>query len=129
MRRPSKLDARARGGESIAPGDEIFLSLCGLMATGTRTVLLSRWRSGGQSSLDLVREFAQELPHTTPADAWQRAVQVVSNSPLVIESEPRVKKLTEAGAGDGPALRASHPFFWAGYMLVDGGSPAEKEKK
>ena len=49
------------------------------MSTGTRTVLLSRWRSGGQSSLDLVREFTQELPHTTPADAWQRAVQVVSN--------------------------------------------------
>ncbi len=98
------------------------------MSTGTRTVLLSRWRSGGQSSLDLVREFTQELPHTTPADAWQRAVQVVSNSPLAVESEPRVKKLTDASA-DGPALRASHPFFWAGYMLVDGGSPAAKEKK
>jgi hypothetical protein len=130
-RRSSKAEVRARGGnggESIAPGDEIFLSLCGLMSTGTRTVLLSRWRSGGQSSLDLVREFTQELPHTTPADAWQRAVQVVSNSPLAIESEPRVKQPAGPAAA-GPAMRASHPFFWAGYMLVDGGSPAEKETK
>ncbi len=96
------------------------------MSTGTRTVLLSRWRSGGQSSLDLIREFTQELPHTTPADAWQRAVQVVSNEPLVVESEPRVKKDPAATA---VSLKASHPFFWAGYMLVDEGSPAEKEKK
>ena len=70
----------------------------------------SRWRSGGQSSLDLVREFTQELPHTTPADAWQRAVQVVSNSPLAVESEPRVKKLTDASA-DGPALPGLAPVL------------------
>lgn len=130
-RRSSKSEARGRDAlrpdAQARPGDEIFLSLCGLMATGTRTVLLSRWRSGGQSSLDLVREFTQELPHTTPADAWQRAVQVVSNSPLEIESEPRVKKMTDTGASDGPALRAAHPFFWAGCMLVDGGSPAGKK--
>ena len=88
--RSSKSDASARGslGE-LQPGDEIFFSLCGLMSTGTRTVLLSRWRSGGQASLDLVKEFTQELPHTTPSDAWQRAVQVVANSPLTIDSEPR----------------------------------------
>jgi CHAT domain-containing protein len=129
-----KADAPRRGSKSdtqpkveIRPGDEIFLSLCGMMSTGTRTILLSRWRSGGQSSLDLVREFTQELPHTTPADAWQRAVQVVSNEPLVVESEPRVKK--DAAATSTASLKASFPFFWAGYMLVDAGSPPEKEKK
>ena len=68
------------------------------MSTGTRTILLSRWRSGGQTSLDLVREFTQELPHTTPADAWQRAVQVVSNSPLNLEAEPRHQEEVQRGA-------------------------------
>ena len=53
------------------PGNEMFLSVCGLMANGARTLLLSRWRTGGQTSFDLVREFAQELPRTSPADAWQ----------------------------------------------------------
>ena len=76
------------------------------MSTGTRTVLFSRWRSGGQTSLDLVREFTQELPHTTPADAWQRAVQVVTDSPLNLDAEPRLKKET---VDDPP--KAKHPFF------------------
>jgi len=109
--------------EPLGPGSEIFLSLCGMMSTGTRTILLSRWRSGGQTSLDLAREFTQELPHTTPADAWQRAVQVVSNSTVNIESEPRIKKQTGEQA-DAAAPRATHPFFWAGYLLADCGSPA-----
>jgi hypothetical protein len=92
-----------------------------MMSTGTRTMLLSRWRTGGQSSIDLVREFAQELPHTSPADAWQRAVQLEMDSRLNPDAEPRVKK---AAAGDVP--KAEHPFFWAGYMLLDGGVPPEK---
>ena len=119
-----KVDASRRGGhvgsvDTIEPGNEIFLSLCGMMSTGTRTVLISRWRSGGQTSLDLVREFAQELPHTTPADAWQRAVLVVSNSPVNSEAEPRIKTADAA-------KQTSHPFFWAGYLLADGGSPVPK---
>ena len=124
-----KIDAARRNGrgvitENIAPGNEIFLSLCGMMATGTRTVLLSRWRSGGQTSLDLAREFTQELPHTTPADSWQRAVQVVRNSTLNIEAEPRISKKTAAElAEDGKELRAVHPFFWAGFLLADSGCP------
>ncbi|MGD0896908.1 MAG: CHAT domain-containing protein [Thermoguttaceae bacterium] len=102
-----------------ANGNEIFLAVCGLMADGARTVLLSRWRTGGQTSFDLACEFVQELPHTTPADAWQRAVQVVAGSRLNVEAEPRVKRTTV----DEPP-RANHPFFWAGYMLVDSGVEA-----
>ncbi len=102
-----------------APGSEMFLSVCGLMTSGARTILLSRWRTGGQTSYDLVREFAQELPHTTPADAWQRTVLVVSDSRLNPDAEPRLKKEV---VEDPP--KANHPFFWAGYMLIDPGSPA-----
>jgi len=122
----SRRSSRGAAAETLAPGNEIFLSLCGMMSTGTRTILLSRWRSGGQSSLDLVREFTQELPHTTPADAWQRAVQVVSNSSLNIEAEPRMKKPAGEHADSAAVQRATHPFFWAGYLLVDSGSPAPK---
>ena len=42
-----------------------------------------------------------------------------------LEAEPRVKRAT---AEEAP--KASHPFFWAGYMLVDcGTSPEKKEPK
>ena len=103
------------------PGNEIFLSVCGLMASGAKTVLLSRWRTGGQSSLDLMREFTQELPHTTAADAWQRAVLVVTKSQLNLDAEPRIKKAVV----DEPP-KAKHPFFWAGYLLVDSGTVPPK---
>ncbi len=106
------------------PGNEMFLSVCGLMASGARTLLLSRWRTGGQSSFDLVREFAQELPHTSPADAWQRAVLLDMDSRVNLEGEPRIKR----GAAD-ETPKASHPFFWAGYMLVDCTPPPKPEPK
>ena len=110
--------ALKRGGT----GEEIFQTVCGLMASGSRTILLSRWRVGGQSSIDLMREFVQELPHTSAAAAWRRSVQLAEVRVLDPAGEPRLK---HSAAADG--LKASHPFFWSGYMLVDTGAspPAE----
>ncbi|REK09937.1 MAG: hypothetical protein DWQ37_17710 [Planctomycetota bacterium] len=101
-------------------GSEVFLSVCGLMSAGVRTVLISRWRTAGQTSIELVREYAQELPFVPPANAWQRSVQVVSDATLAADREPRIKKASPGAA----RLRAGHPFFWSGYMLVDGGASA-----
>jgi hypothetical protein len=103
------------------PGTDLFVSVCGLLSTGTRTALMSRWRPGGQSAVELVREFVQELPNTSPADAWQRAVLLLLDSRLNPQAEPRVK----LPAGDAP-LKGEHPFFWAAYMLVDSGDPPAK---
>jgi hypothetical protein len=109
---------------SAPRGSELFLSLCGLMSSGARTVLISRWRTGGASSEELVRQFAQELPYTSAADAWQRGVQLLWETPLELDREPRVKR--SAGI-DGPPAR--HPFFWSGYMLIDTGwSPSKPEQ-
>jgi hypothetical protein len=113
-------NALKRAGASGA-GQEVFLSVCGLMASGARTILLSRWRTGGQTSCDLVREFAQELPHCEPSDAWQRAVFLAANTPITLEAEPRIK----ASAGE-DLPKATHPFFWAGYLLVDTGAEARR---
>jgi len=104
-------------------GGEIFLAVCGLLGSGSRTVLLSRWRTGGGTSFDLTREFVQELSRTSPADAWRRAVLLTMDAKLDLETEPRLKR----AAVDEPP-RASHPFFWAGYMLVDCGPPPAKHE-
>jgi hypothetical protein len=106
-------------------GDEMFLSLCGLMSSGVRTILISRWRTGGQTSFGLVREFAQELPHISPAEAWQRSVQVALDTQIEPSLEPRVKK---SPATTEPP-KADHPLFWAGYMLVDSGVMPEGQDK
>jgi hypothetical protein len=100
-------------------GNELFLATCGLMATGTETILISRWRPGGQISFDLVREFVQELPSVPPVDAWQRAVQVAAEKSIDNDLEPRVKPLK----GEPP--KGDFPFFWAGYALIDSGRISE----
>ncbi len=114
-------------GGSTGGGAEIFQSVCGLMASGTKTILMGRWRTGGQSSLDLVREFAQELPYTTASEAWRRSVLLCARSRLDIAGEPRIKE-----APNVEVIRGNHPFFWAGMMLVDSGDTpqtAEDEPK
>jgi hypothetical protein len=96
-----------------AGGEDVFLSLCGLMASGSRTILLSRWRPGGKTSYDLTREFVQELPYTSPTKAWQRSVFLAMQNDLVAVREPRVK------ASDFDAhIKTDHPFFWSSYLLV-----------
>ncbi len=110
---------------ALGPGMEIFLPVCGLMNNGARTILLSRWRPGGKTAFDLVREFAQEIPYTTAAAAWQRAVLLAANQTLDPEAEPRLKK----PASDEEPPKADHPFFWAGYLLVDTGVPPEATGK
>lgn len=98
-------------------GEEIFLAACGLLASGSDTVLLSRWRTGGRSCFELVHEFLVELPHSSAAAAWQRSVQLLMAGDLDGEREPRAKvALSDA------ALKTDHPFWWAGYMLIDSGN-------
>lgn len=107
----------------VAPGQELFLTSCTMMSAGVETLLLSRWRVGGQSMLELVREYAQELPYAPPADAWQRSVELFRETPIDPLTEYRVK--VERGV---PELTGAHPFFWSGYMVLDtGGAPPEAE--
>ncbi len=94
-------------------GEEIFLSVCGLMSTGSRTILITRWRPAGQTSFDLVREFVQELPRSTATESWHRSVQLARATEIDPDRESRVK------ISKTDTLKADHPFFWAGYLLVD----------
>lgn len=112
-------ESSLKGQSAGVAGNDVFLPLCGLMSAGVRTILLSRWRTGGQTSFDLVREFAQELPHSPAAEAWQRSVLLSWDATLNPEAEPRLK----AKPREEPPL-ARHPFFWAGYVLADTGAPA-----
>jgi hypothetical protein len=117
--------SRRAPARSIAPGVEMFRALCAVMAGGTRTILISRWSTGGQLNLDLVREFVQELPHVSATEAWQRSVLLGRESTLDPGLEPRLKRADKLE--DAPT--ADHPFFWSGYMLVDTGyDPAETEE-
>ncbi len=111
------------------PGEDIFLAATDLLAAGARTALLSRWRVGGNVSVDLVEAFlrdrgddAAERPSSdlpSPATSWRRAVDLVIAEPPDLARERRVKPSPKA-----PITDARHPFFWAGYALVDCGPGA-----
>lgn len=103
-------------------GDEVFLAVTGMMATGSKSLLISRWRTGGYTAFNLVKEYAQELPFKTPADAWQRSVFLTASQRFDVEMEPRIKRANLA-----EAPKAMHPFFWSGYMLVDSGKSAQQQ--
>jgi tetratricopeptide (TPR) repeat protein len=106
------------------PGDELFFAATDLLAAGAHTAVLARWRVGGQTAIDLVGEFLHDATAIPDEDAdavaasesWRRAVDLVTAEwpdPLL---EPRLKQHPEAVLGPG-----SHPFLWAGYLLVDCG--------
>lgn len=95
-------------------GDEVFLSICGLMASGSRTLLLSRWRVGGKTTADFVREYAQELPHSSPEEAQRRAITLLRGTAIDPREEGRLRVPATLDE-----FKPEHPFFWAGYMLVD----------
>jgi hypothetical protein len=109
----------SRGGR---PGSEIFQTLCRMMAGGARTILLTRWRTGGRTNLELVREFSQELAQVPAAEAWGRARLLAREAPLDAENEPRLRGIEQ----EGELATANHPFFWAGYLLVDTAPPTVK---
>ena len=95
------------------------------MASGTRTALLSRWRTGGKAPSVLTREFAAALPTNSASESWRTATELARIEKLDPKIEPRLKttkNITE--------VSADHPFFWAGYLLIDtGAEPTEEEKK
>ncbi len=129
---PAARNVAERGGKvskrkaAGAPaGTELFLASCGLMSTGAQTILLSSWRVGGDATLELTREFLQELPYTSAASAWQRSVQLAMELPLIPEQQPRVKVKRKEDV----ELTAAHPFFWGGYLLIDSGAPVATEEE
>jgi len=121
---PSYRTAADSGLRKGGTGDEIFLSLCGLMSTGSRTALLSRWRLGGRSTSELMREYHQELGHVAAAQSWRRSVKLLWEAGLTVADEPRIRGTpTEQ-------ISSQHPVFWSGYLLGDTGSlPAEAQVK
>ncbi|MEE2641377.1 MAG: CHAT domain-containing protein [Planctomycetota bacterium] len=106
----------AGSGRVRGNGQEIFLAVSAMMASGARTVLISRWAVGGENDYNLTRNFVSELSGNSAVKAWEKARQLTALNEINPEREPRIRSLT----GD-VALKTDHPFFWSGYLLVDTG--------
>lgn len=97
----------------IGTGNEIFTALCGLHVAGVRSVLLSRWAVGGESSAMLLREFLQELPFTGMNQSWVRARTVLRQHELDPAAEPLLTKAEH----DREGITGDQPLFWSGYLI------------
>ena len=102
-------------------GADLFLTTLSMMAGGSKTILISRWNVGGETPLNLSREFAMQLAEDGPLEAWKRSRLLTTAMELDLANEPRIR----AGATL-EALKAEHPFFTSGYMLFDSGPPRKR---
>ena len=103
-------------------GSDLFLTTTGLMAAGSRTILISRWNTAGKTSFDLTGNYAAKLKSDGNLASLAQARQLVRESDLDLENEPRLR-----ATGVDVAIKAEHPFFWASPMLL--GVPDDSEPK
>ena len=103
-------------------GSDLFLTTMGLMAAGSRTILISRWNTAGKTSFELSGNYAVKLKSEGNFAALAQARKLVRESDLDLENEPRLRpgKVKEA-------IKAEHPFFWASSMYL--GIPDNSEPK
>ncbi len=102
---------RAKTAPSVGAAE--LHATCALLAGGARSILLERWPTRGVRSRELVGEWLNGVGRLDPADAWRRSLALGKSRPLDPSREPRL----EAAPGEEPT--AEHPFWWAGYLLID----------
>ena len=103
-------------------GSDLFLTTTGLMAAGSRTILISRWNTAGKTSFDLTGNYTAKIKSEGNLAALAQARQLVRDSDLDLENEPRLR-----AKGVDVAIKAEHPFFWSSPMLL--GIPDNSESK
>ena len=103
------------GVKGRADGHEYFITACSMFASGTRTLLISRWNVAGDSALEVSRKYLDNLAaDIAPINAWHAAAHDLTLTKLDWLKETRLKP-----AKTPPDVTGSHPLFWSGYMLMD----------
>ena len=103
-------------------GSDMFLTTTGLMAAGSRTILISRWNTAGKTSFELTGNYAAKIKSDGNLSALAQARKLVRESELDFVNEPRLKSNDVE-----ETIKAEHPFFWASPMFL--GIPDDSEPK
>lgn len=111
---PALSSGSAAGVKNRSDGHELFLTSCGLLASGVRSALISRWRTGGENSLELTREFVIRSQQMSTPQALYESAKFARDLELDFANEIRIKPDKET-----EPFKAEHPFFWSGNLLID----------
>ncbi|MEL7497563.1 MAG: CHAT domain-containing protein [Planctomycetota bacterium] len=95
-------------------GGEMFLTTMAMMASGSRSILISRWNTAGKTSIDLTRQYLEKQKEDGVAKALADSRAAVRESTLDPENEPRLRSKSSD-----PETKAAHPIFWAGHMRLE----------
>ncbi len=96
-------------------GNDLFLPICAMLYSGTKTTCLSRWPVGGSSAKTFLQRELEELQTERPSDALRRGVLAQWPEQFLISDEP---SLLPAAKESPPLISGSHPLLWSGYMSV-----------
>jgi CHAT domain-containing protein len=105
------LSACESGLGKVYAGEGVLGMARAFLRAGARSALVSLWRVNDESTARFMEHFYKlVLTGVPPAEAVQRAKQ-----------ELRRESIRTA---DGREISLAHPFFWAPFVLVDGGGAA-----
>src|SRR5262245_22947509 len=85
----------------IAPGEGVIGLSWAFFVAGTRATIVSQWKINSDSTAELMGNFYKSL-HTNRSDVSDRNSQALRNAALTMIH----------------GTRYSHPFYWAGFVLI-----------
>ena len=104
--------------EEFPPGDELVGLSRAFMYAGAPTIVASLWKVSDDSTALLMGEFYKNLKTTPKAEALRQAQLTLMRAEIPL-SGVRGIQVTPTQAGQ--TLRASHPYFWAPFILIGAG--------
>lgn len=100
---------------SFGDGSELFLTACGLLYSGCRSAIVTRWPAGGESTQHILTRYLQESAVESSSTSMRRAIISQWPTELLVSDEP---VLLPAGDEEATLTSGRHPLLWAGYMAV-----------
>lgn len=100
---------------TLGSGNELFLPACGMLLSGTRSAMLSRWPVGGKSTAAILERYLEDSQSESASTALRRAVLSLWTEDFLIADEP---SLLPAGKEAAALCSGQHPLLWSGYMSV-----------
>ena len=110
---PGLVSAAASG--TLGSGNELFLPACGMLLSGTRSAMLSRWPVGGRSTAVVLERYLEDSRSEAASTALRRALLSLWTEEFLIAEEPA---LLPAGKESAALCSGQHPLLWSSYMSV-----------